>query len=92
MDKELNDDSENELNKGESFKSLEDFFAKDIKTSFTPQELMVLSSSLNYVGQLLVLFKQHTNVAVFDVKEFIAKHPEYAYIDFNDMANLDPDI
>jgi hypothetical protein len=92
MDKELNDDSENELKEDQSFKSLEDFFAKEINTVFTPQELMILSSSLNYVGQLLVLFKQHTNIAVFDVKEFTAKHPEYAYIDFNDMANLDPDI
>ena len=92
MDKELNDDSENELKEDQSFKSLEDFFAKEINTVFTPQELMILSSSLNYVGQLLVLFKQHTNIAVFDVKEFIAKYPEYADINFNNMANLDPDI
>jgi len=76
------------LEDSKDLKSLEDFFSKDINLALTPQEIMVMSLSLSHVVQILHLYRRFTNIAVFDVKQFVKEHPEYANIDFN---NLDED-
>ena len=90
MENELNNSFENEFNNS-SLKSLEEFLSKEINNSLTPQEMLVISLALNHIGSLLTLYNTYSNVAVFDTKVFIAKHPEYANIDFNNLTDLDKD-
>ena len=80
---------ENEFNDDSSFKSLEDFFDKKISNLLIPQEIIVISLSLAHIAKLLSLYKQYANIAVFDVKAFIAQHPEHANIDFDNLGDLD---
>lgn len=78
---------ENEFNDNLDFKSLENFCSKEINTSLTPQEMMVMSLSLSHVAQVLNLYNQCANIAIFDVKKFIVEHPEFADVDFNNLDN-----
>ena len=82
-------ENEDEIRSDDSLESLEEFFNKDVNTTFTPQELMVLSIFLACGGVLLELYQQHTNIGVFEVEVFIKNHPEYAHIDFNNLNNLE---
>ena len=82
-------ENEDEIRSDDSLESLEEFFNKDVNTTFTPQELMVLSIFLACGGVLLELYQQHTNIGVFEVEPFIKNHPEYAHIDFNNLNNLE---
>ena len=91
MKNEFNSNFENEFNNSSSFKSLEEFLNKEINNSFTPQEMILISISLNHVAHMLSIYNSYSNVAIFDVKSFTAKYPEYANIDFNHLNELDND-
>ena len=83
MENEFNPDLTDDSNNDSSVKYLEDFFSKDVSTFLTPQEMLVMSLSLKHIAQVITLYSNFTNVAVFDVKKFIKDHPEYAHTDFN---------
>jgi hypothetical protein len=88
----MENEFENEFNDNSTdLKSLEEFFSKEINNLFTPQEIMILSLSLNHIANVLNLYSMYSDVAIFDVKAFIEKHPEYANIDFNNLKDLDED-
>lgn len=76
---------ENEFNDNLDFKSLENFLSKDINTFLAPQEMMIMSISLSHVARVLNLYNKMTNVAVFDVKKFVAEHPEYTNMNFDNL-------
>jgi hypothetical protein len=92
MENELNNNFENEFNDDiTNLKFLEDFFSKEINNTLTPQEMIIISISLNHVAGVLSLYNRYSNIAVFDVKEFRTEHPEYTDIDFQNLQNVDPD-
>jgi hypothetical protein len=83
---------ENEFEFDDSnLKSLEEFFSKEINSSLTPQKIMIISLVLNHVSNVLSLYNQYSNLAIFDIKSFTAKHPEYADIDFHNLKDIDED-
>ena len=74
-----------------NFKSLEEFFSKEINTKLSPQEMMITSLALHHVANVLIMYNHYSNIAVFDVKTFTKEHPEFANIDFNNLKDVDKD-
>jgi hypothetical protein len=91
MENEFSNNFENELNNSLNLKSLEEFFNKEITNSLSPQEIMITSLALNHISRILNVYNIYSNVAVFDVKAFIEKHPEHANVDFTNLKDLDED-
>ncbi len=85
MESELN----NKFNDDENIKILEDFFTKEISSTFTPQELLMMSLSFNHIANVLLLYRKYSNVAIFEPKIFKEKHPEFSEIDFDNLNDLD---